>query len=67
MVADAGAFIEFSEGLNVTCVTEHYGELPLPLHTVPLQLLTYHMAFKREADMFKAGHFAKSVSLGECA
>ena len=42
--ADADSKIVSAEGMHVIRMPEHYGMLSPILHTVPLQLLSYHGA-----------------------
>ena len=42
--ADADSKIQSGEGMHVIRMPEHYGKLSPILHTVPLQLLSYHTA-----------------------
>ena len=45
--ADADSKIVSAEGMHVIRMPEHYGMLSPILHTVPLQLLSYHTACAR--------------------
>lgn len=61
--ADANTRIESGEGLHVIRMPEHYGALSPLLHVVPLQLLAYHTACARGADVDKPRNLAKSVTV----
>jgi len=61
--ADADTRIGSSEGLHVIRMPEHYGDLSPILHVVPLQLLAYHTACARGADVDKPRNLAKSVTV----
>jgi len=61
--ADADTRICSSEGVHVIRMPEHYGDLSPILHVVPLQLLAYHTACARGADVDKPRNLAKSVTV----
>lgn len=61
--ADADAKIESGEGLHVIRMPEHCGALSPLLHVVPLQLLAYHTACARGADVDQPRNLAKSVTV----
>ncbi|SOE46499.1 Glucosamine--fructose-6-phosphate aminotransferase [isomerizing] [plant metagenome] len=61
--ADADSKIASAEGLHVIRMPEHYGMLSPILHTVPLQLLSYHTACARGTDVDKPRNLAKSVTV----
>jgi glucosamine--fructose-6-phosphate aminotransferase (isomerizing) len=61
--ADADTRIGSAEGLHVIRMPEHYGDLSPILHVVPLQLLAYHTACARGADVDKPRNLAKSVTV----
>lgn len=61
--ADANSRIAPCEGIHVTRMPEHYGLLSPILHVVPLQLLAYHTALVRGADVDKPRNLAKSVTV----
>ena len=63
VLADADTRLESSAGLHVIRMPEHYGELSLLLHVVPLQLLAYHTAGARGTDVDKPRNLAKSVTV----
>ncbi len=42
---------------------EHYGLLSPVLHVIPLQLLSYHAAIVKGADVDKPRNLAKSVTV----
>jgi glucosamine--fructose-6-phosphate aminotransferase (isomerizing) len=61
--ADADSRIQESEGLHVIRIAEHAGLLSPILHTVPLQLLAYHVALQKGTDVDKPRNLAKSVTV----
>ncbi|MBU3694322.1 MAG: SIS domain-containing protein, partial [Rhodocyclaceae bacterium] len=61
--ADADTRISSGEGVHVIRMPEHYGDLSPILHVVPLQLLAYHTACARGADVDKPRNLAKSVTV----
>ena len=61
--ADAGSQIEESEGLHVIRMAENAGLLSPILHTIPLQLLAYHVALQKGTDVDKPRNLAKSVTV----
>jgi glucosamine--fructose-6-phosphate aminotransferase (isomerizing) len=63
VLADADSRIAASEGVNVIRLPENYGPLSPILHVVPLQLLAYHTALARGADVDKPRNLAKSVTV----
>lgn len=63
VLADAGSGITAERGIHVVTLPQHYGLLSPILHVVPLQLLAYHTALKRGADVDKPRNLAKSVTV----
>ncbi len=63
VLADSDTQIESDEGIHVIRMPEHYGALSPILHVVPLQLLAYHTACARGADVDKPRNLAKSVTV----
>jgi glucosamine--fructose-6-phosphate aminotransferase (isomerizing) len=61
--ADADSHIQPGEGAHVIRMTEHAGALSPILHTVPLQLLAYHVALAKGTDVDKPRNLAKSVTV----
>ena len=61
--ADTDSHIEESEGTHIIKMTEHLGYLSPILHTIPLQLLAYHVALKKGTDVDKPRNLAKSVTV----
>ncbi|MNU06247.1 Glutamine--fructose-6-phosphate aminotransferase [isomerizing] [compost metagenome] len=49
--------------MHVIRMLENYGKLSPILHTVPLQLLSYHTACARGTDVDKPRNLAKSVTV----
>ena len=62
VLADHGAGIEGGPGVNVIPLADHSGVLSPLLHVIPLQLLAYHTALERGADVDKPRNLAKSVT-----
>jgi len=61
--ADADTRIDNGEGISVLRMPDYYGLLSPILHVVPLQLLAYHVACLRGADIDKPRNLAKSVTV----
>ncbi|MCR4465979.1 glutamine--fructose-6-phosphate transaminase (isomerizing) [Burkholderia sp. SCN-KJ] len=61
--ADADTRIDGGEGVSVMRMPDYYGLLSPILHVVPLQLLAYHAACLRGADIDKPRNLAKSVTV----
>ena len=61
--ADADSHIQESEGVHVIRLAEHAGMLSPILHTIPLQLLAYHVALQKGTDVDKPRNLAKSVTV----
>jgi glucosamine--fructose-6-phosphate aminotransferase (isomerizing) len=61
--ADADSHIQAGEGAHVIRMTEHAGALSPILHTLPLQLLAYHVALAKGTDVDKPRNLAKSVTV----
>lgn len=61
--SDADSNIEPSDGIHVIKLPENYGDLSPILHVLPLQLLAYHTALVRGADVDKPRNLAKSVTV----
>ncbi|MEK7772176.1 MAG: glutamine--fructose-6-phosphate transaminase (isomerizing), partial [Pseudomonadota bacterium] len=57
--ADADSHITQGENLHVIRLAEHAGLLSPILHTIPLQLLAYHVALERDTDVDKPRNLAK--------
>ena len=60
---DSDSTIQQSEGIHVIILPEHTGLLSPILHTIPLQLLAYHVALKKNTDVDKPRNLAKSVTV----
>ncbi len=63
VLADQEAHIETADGLHVIRLTGHAGVLSPILHTIPVQLLAYHVALQRGTDVDKPRNLAKSVTV----
>ncbi|MBS0484050.1 MAG: glutamine--fructose-6-phosphate transaminase (isomerizing) [Proteobacteria bacterium] len=61
--ADADSQITQSENVHVIRLSEHAGLLSPILHTIPLQLLAYHVALVRGTDVDKPRNLAKAVTV----
>ena len=61
--ADADTQIEESDNLHVIRLAEHAGILSPILHTIPLQLLAYHVALVKGTDVDKPRNLAKAVTV----
>jgi|CXWL01.1.fsa_nt_gi glucosamine--fructose-6-phosphate aminotransferase (isomerizing) len=61
--ADADSQIAQSENLHVIRLAEHAGLLSPILHTIPLQLLAYHVALEKGTDVDKPRNLAKAVTV----
>ncbi len=61
--ADADSNLDESEGLHIIKMTEHLGHLSPILHSIPLQLLAYHVALAKGTDVDKPRNLAKSVTV----
>lgn len=61
--ADTDTQISNTLGIHVIRMPEHYGKLSPILHTVTLQLLSYHTAVSRGTDVDKPRNLAKSVTV----
>lgn len=61
--ADADSRMEESEGVHIIRMAEYGGVLSPILHTIPLQLLAYHVALQKGTDVDKPRNLAKSVTV----
>ncbi|MEQ1879785.1 MAG: glutamine--fructose-6-phosphate transaminase (isomerizing) [Burkholderiales bacterium] len=61
--ADTDSLLQPGDGIHVIRMTEHAGHLSPILHTVPLQLLAYHVALAKGTDVDKPRNLAKSVTV----
>jgi glutamine---fructose-6-phosphate transaminase (isomerizing) len=61
--ADADSHVSESEGVHIVRLSENRGQLSPILHVVPLQMLAYHVALVRGADVDKPRNLAKSVTV----
>jgi glucosamine--fructose-6-phosphate aminotransferase (isomerizing) len=61
--ADADTNFQASEGVHVIKLPEHEGVLSPIVHTIPLQLLSYHAALQKGTDVDKPRNLAKSVTV----
>ncbi|MFM7122498.1 MAG: SIS domain-containing protein, partial [Fluviibacter sp.] len=63
VLADANTGFKSEEGVHVITVPDHAGSLSPIVHTVPLQLLSYHTALAKGTDVDKPRNLAKSVTV----
>jgi glutamine---fructose-6-phosphate transaminase (isomerizing) len=61
--ADQDAGLTGGDGVRVITMPDHAGVLSPILHTVPLQLLAYHVALHKGTDVDKPRNLAKSVTV----
>ena len=61
--ADADTAFTGGEGVEVITMPDHAGILSPILHTIPLQLLAYHVALHKGTDVDKPRNLAKSVTV----
>lgn len=61
--ADADSHFIESEGVHVIRTPRHVGMLSPILHTIPVQLLAYHVALLKGTDVDKPRNLAKSVTV----
>jgi len=63
VIADQNAQLGDTAGVHVIDMPDHAGLLSPILHTIPLQLLAYHVAVARGNDVDKPRNLAKSVTV----
>ncbi|MFT7229198.1 MAG: glucosamine--fructose-6-phosphate aminotransferase (isomerizing) [Methylophilaceae bacterium] len=63
VLADADSHFTESEGVHVIRTPRHVGVLSPILHTIPVQLLSYHVALLKGTDVDKPRNLAKSVTV----
>ena len=63
ILADQDTKITPEDGMHVIRMPDHAGMLSPILHTIPLQLLAYHVALERGNDVDKPRNLAKSVTV----
>ena len=61
--ADQDSHFRSADGLNVIRTPRHCGVLSAIVHTIPVQLLAYHVALVRGTDVDKPRNLAKSVTV----
>ena len=61
--ADADSQIQESEGVHIIRLAEYADMLSPILHTIPLQLLAYHVALQKGTDVDKPRNLAKAVTV----
>lgn len=60
---DADSQFEETEGVQIIRTPRHVGALSPIVHTIPVQLLAYHVALARGTDVDKPRNLAKSVTV----
>src|SRR3546814_14617063 len=60
---DADSNFSEAEGVHVIRTPRHVGVLSPIVHTIPVQLLAYHVALARGTDVDKPRNLAKSVTV----
>ncbi|MGY0610737.1 MULTISPECIES: glutamine--fructose-6-phosphate transaminase (isomerizing) [unclassified Luteimonas] len=60
---DADSNFSASEGVHVIRTPRHVGVLSPIVHTIPVQMLAYHVALARGTDVDKPRNLAKSVTV----
>ncbi|HLP80855.1 MAG TPA: SIS domain-containing protein, partial [Nitrosomonas sp.] len=63
VISDADSSIQESDGVHVIRLSEHAGIFSPLLHSIPLQLLAYHVALRKGNDVDKPRNLAKSVTV----
>jgi glutamine---fructose-6-phosphate transaminase (isomerizing) len=63
VIADQDTHFADGDGIHVLRMPDHAGLLSPILHTVPLQLLAYHVALHKGTDVDKPRNLAKSVTV----
>ncbi len=61
--ADLDSHFSESDGVHVIRTPRHVGVLSAIVHTIPVQLLAYHVALARGTDVDKPRNLAKSVTV----
>jgi len=61
--ADQDSHFSESAGVHVIRTPRHAGVLSPIVHTIPVQLLAYHVALVRGTDVDKPRNLAKSVTV----
>ena len=61
--ADADSHFTESDGVHVIRTPRHVGVLSPILHTIPVQMLAYHVALLKGTDVDKPRNLAKSVTV----
>jgi glucosamine--fructose-6-phosphate aminotransferase (isomerizing) len=63
VMADQDTRLAEGDGIHVIRMPDHAGLLSPILHTIPLQLLAYHVALNKGTDVDKPRNLAKSVTV----
>ena len=63
VIADADSHFDAETGIHVIRTNRHVGILSPIVHTIPVQLLAYHVAISKKTDVDKPRNLAKSVTV----
>ncbi|MFZ9119977.1 MAG: glutamine--fructose-6-phosphate transaminase (isomerizing) [Methylophilaceae bacterium] len=63
VIADADSHFDAETGIHVIRTNRHVGILSPIVHTIPVQLLAYHVALSKKTDVDKPRNLAKSVTV----
>ncbi len=63
VIADADSHFDAETGIHVIRTNRHIGILSPIVHTIPVQLLAYHVALSKKTDVDKPRNLAKSVTV----
>jgi len=61
--ADADSHFVEQKGIKVIRAPRHTGVLSPIIHSIPIQLLAYHVALRKGTDVDKPRNLAKSVTV----
>ena len=63
VIADADSHFDAETGIHVIRTNRHVGILSPIVHSIPVQLLAYHVALSKKTDVDKPRNLAKSVTV----
>ncbi|MGB4563006.1 MAG: glutamine--fructose-6-phosphate transaminase (isomerizing) [Methylophilaceae bacterium] len=63
VIADADSHFDAETGIHVIRTNRHIGILSPIVHSIPVQLLAYHVALSKKTDVDKPRNLAKSVTV----
>ena len=63
VIADADTHFDAETGIHVIRMNRHVGILSPIVHSIPVQLLAYHVALSKKTDVDKPRNLAKSVTV----